>query len=622
MISALSRFIQVITVVELCFLQITLGCTEVNYFRDIQTAVQSSETNIILLCPFSITNVLSDEEHPIKIEKEGTRLICSKTDVGDKCELFGTGRHIDISADDVTLFGFDINGSINSAISVINGKGTTFLDCNFRNNDSISTESESGGSIVMSTAQNRNVLVFGSHFQDNKARNGGAIYGSDITIISSVFQNNVADEANGGAVFLQTGYIRSSNFTSNDAEKNGPAIYSEKIVCDAGMNHACHFSFYQNNTCDGISSKNGRCVQFASTCNYGSVSPSTTPTMYPSLLQSTHPSLGPSSHPSSKTSSFPSSRPTPHPSSFLSMARIDTSTKAPSRHVSTRNPFPSLAIPSKSPTVVHTLKPYTTQYPTIVCSTDKSLKSHNIHKYLPNVNETETGTLQSDVIEWLLTVDTLSYCPEEEIIVQRYAAAVITKTFSPDTELTFQHECNWDGFLCNKENQIVSFVKIGGKKHQLPEELSMLKNLRQILVKKGEITGGIPPAIFELPSLIRLDLDKQDMSGIIEVNNESALQRLDINFNNFTGSIDFLTSFPNIIEAHLDNNNFSGEIPDALGQLKNLHILTLHGNLFKGTMPQSICDLRRNHNLKYLMADCDGPSPKVFCECCTHCNPY
>lgn len=98
----------------------------------------------------------------------------------------------------------------------------------------------------------------------------------------------------------------------------------------------------------------------------------------------------------------------------------------------------------------------------------------------------------------------------------------------------------------------------------------MLVELRHVLVKKGELVGTIPPTIFKLSSLKRLDLDKNEMSGIIQVDFESDLQRLDINFNKFSGSIDFLTSFPNITEAHLDNNNFSGEIPAALGQLKNL----------------------------------------------------
>jgi hypothetical protein len=90
---------------------------------------------------------------------------------------------------------------------------------------------------------------------------------------------------------------------------------------------------------------------------------------------------------------------------------------------------------------------------------DTSQKNQHIHTYLPGVNDTSTGPLQSEVMKWLLTIDTFSYCPREDIIIQRYAAALISKTFSPDIELTHVHECNWDGFFCNQENQIVSFVK-------------------------------------------------------------------------------------------------------------------------------------------------------------------
>lgn len=125
-------------------------------------------------------------------------------------------------------------------------------------------------------------------------------------------------------------------------------------------------------------------------------------------------------------------------------------------------------------------------------------------------------------------------------------------------------------YAWRRSKSLFKYCFPGGTRHRLPKELSMLVNLRHVLVKKGEITGTIPPSIFELSSLKRLDLDKNDMSGVIQVNVDSDIQRLDVNFNKFSGSIDFLQSFPNITEAHLDNNNFSGEIPASLGQLKNL----------------------------------------------------
>ena len=60
------------------------------------------------------------------------------------------------------------------------------------------------------------------------------------------------------------------------------------------------------------------------------------------------------------------------------------------------------------------------------------------------------------------------------------------------------------------------------------------------------------------------------MSGVITPVVNNTLERLDINFNEFSGSIDFLTAFPNLVEAHLDNNMFNGTIPSELGQLSSL----------------------------------------------------
>lgn len=167
---------------------------------------------------------------------------------------------------------------------------------------------------------NENVMVFGSSFDGNSAGSGGGIYGGGISIISSKFTNNSANETDGGAAFIGTGYIGSSMFILNNAMINGPAVYSNDHVCSMGLNHACHSFDYQENTCDGIFSTNERCTKFASSCEYSSA----TPTVMPSM----EPSLGPSH--SSKPSREPSSAPT------LSVSP----SREPSMSVSTASPFP------------------------------------------------------------------------------------------------------------------------------------------------------------------------------------------------------------------------------------------------------------------------------------------
>lgn len=239
-------------------------------------------------------------------------------------------------------------------------------------------------------------------------------------------------------------------------------------------------------------------------------------------------------------------------------------------------------------------------------------------------NTDVNGEAQKEAVKWLVESDSYYVCPQSDHVVQRYAAAVVNKVLLQKDELSSEHECNWDGFTCDAESNIigVDYKTRDTSAKKLPEELSLFEDMENLVIQNSQLTGRIPPSIFELQHLQQIDLDKNAMSGVITPVVNNTLERLDINFNEFSGSIDFLTAFPNLVEAHLDNNMFNGTIPSELGQLSSLHILTLHENSLSGTMPESVCDLRRNYNLKYLMADCKGPNPKVVCDCCTHCSPY
>ena len=43
----------------------------------------------------------------------------------------------------------------------------------------------------------------------------------------------------------------------------------------------------------------------------------------------------------------------------------------------------------------------------------------------------------------------------------------------------------------------------------------------------------------------------------------------------------------------LSYNQFSGEIPEGIGNLTNLEVLLLHNNQLSGTIPESICNLEK-----------------------------
>lgn len=113
-----------------------------------------------------------------------------------------------------------------------------------------------------------------------------------------------------------------------------------------------------------------------------------------------------------------------------------------------------------------------------------------------------------------------------------------------------------------------------GAPGKIPKEISLLPHLRSLVVQRGTIIH-IPKSIFDIQSLQNLDLDKNRLKGPFPVpvgnsTTNTEMLRLDLNFNNLSGSLDFLSYFPNLKEAHLDNNSFEGKIPAAIGDLSNL----------------------------------------------------
>lgn len=76
----------------------------------------------------------------------------------------------------------------------------------------------------------------------------------------------------------------------------------------------------------------------------------------------------------------------------------------------------------------------------------------------------------------------------------------------------------------------------------------------------------------------------------------------------------------------IDSNEFSGTIPTQLGNLKELVFASLTDLNLNGMMPSQVCANRgipsdpSNGNLSELIADCETPDSKVFCECCSACN--
>ena len=127
--------------------------------------------------------------------------------------------------------------------------------------------------------------------------------------------------------------------------------------------------------------------------------------------------------------------------------------------------------------------------------------------------------------------------------------------------------------------------------------ISNLKLLGQLILQNNKLVGRLLPAIWNLPQLAYLSITSNSLSGTIPsfIMNTN-LVNIYLSGNSLSGTIpSSLAAFPNLQSVCLDNNNFSGKIPNIFGTrnfYQNCYVLLLHNNYFTGAvpaMPYSFC---------------------------------
>lgn len=162
----------------------------------------------------------------------------------------------------------------------------------------------------------------------------------------------------------------------------------------------------------------------------------------------------------------------------------------------------------------------------------------------------------------------------------------------------------------------------------IPSEIGLLTGLEVWGMERGNLTGTIPTEVGVLTNLIFIDLDFNQLTGTLssELLSLSSLTQLDLNDNKFSGSIDGVGVFPFMEFLQLHRNDFTGTVPEGVGQYTDMTAFTIHETFITGTIPSSICQLVATPGtassgiLTSLIADCEGPTPDIVCECCTDCR--
>ena len=170
---------------------------------------------------------------------------------------------------------------------------------------------------------------------------------------------------------------------------------------------------------------------------------------------------------------------------------------------------------------------------------------------------------------------------------------------------------------------------------QIPSDLGKIASLEWIKMGNNRLTGTLPPGAFGI-SLNSFDIEINYIRGTIpggEIFSGSPnLEELNLGKNNFTGTIpEQLGDLVDLEVLLLYLNRLSGTVPSILGGLTDLVALDVGYNELWGPMPEKVCSLtEKGGKLEHLAADCVALAPgssgddgrsQLECECCTYCYP-
>ncbi|XP_015953116.1 receptor protein-tyrosine kinase CEPR2 [Arachis duranensis] len=157
--------------------------------------------------------------------------------------------------------------------------------------------------------------------------------------------------------------------------------------------------------------------------------------------------------------------------------------------------------------------------------------------------------------------------------------------------------CEFVGVNCDAFSGKVTEISVENKSLSgvLFPSISVLQSLQVLSLPSNMISGKLPVEINRCTNLRVLNLTGNHMVGTIpDLSMLRNLQVLDLSANYFTGRIpSWVGNLTALVSLGLGVNEFTeGEIPDTLGNLKNLTWFYLGGSHLIGEIPESLYELR------------------------------
>ncbi|XP_075512543.1 receptor protein kinase TMK1-like [Primulina tabacum] len=129
----------------------------------------------------------------------------------------------------------------------------------------------------------------------------------------------------------------------------------------------------------------------------------------------------------------------------------------------------------------------------------------------------------------------------------------------------------------------------------IPSELAECSQLASFSCSSCNIVGPVPEFFGKFPSLTSLRLSGNRLTGVLPSSfRDSMVQVLWLNNQDgggMSGPMDVVSTMVGLTQLWLHGNQFTGSIPDNIGDLTFLRQLNLNGNRLVGLIPQSLANM-------------------------------
>ncbi|KAK4843652.1 hypothetical protein QYF36_011079 [Acer negundo] len=153
----------------------------------------------------------------------------------------------------------------------------------------------------------------------------------------------------------------------------------------------------------------------------------------------------------------------------------------------------------------------------------------------------------------------------------------------------------------------------------LPSFLSnlRLKSIMQIELYDNQLSCELPESLVNLTTLLNFDVSQNNLTGNLSQNIASmSFKSLNLNDNHFTGKIpETLALNPNMVQLKLFNNSFGQKLPENLGKFSDLEDFDVSTNDFTIELPQFLCYRSRLQNIIIFKNRFSGKIPESYGEC-------